>query len=257
MAKTTYLTPNKLTQQAKQDQTAHLLLILIPGIILTSILAFLQPMLALLSAVIVVKLILSTQSNAKIKAGAHDEDLALDLLKQLPDTYSLLNQVDLPDPNSKYGVREADMIVCGPNAIFVIEVKNQKGSIQRDDTSSVWKVTKTGRRGTAYQTTLRNPVKQVKHQVWLLSTFLKKKRIAAWIQPIVLFTHHHSSFVSTRDGEVAVLGPSELVRYISDYHPPIQAQGVAKEKPISRSHAMLHAARAVTAIGQLKTGSLP
>ena len=107
----------------------------------------------------------------------------------------------------------------GQNAIFVIEVKHNNGEILCDESNHQWSITKTGRGGSQYAKEMRNPVKQVKNQVWLLGEYLKTQRAKPWIQPIVLFSHPAVSLCRSNDHSVPVLTASELLGYIEAFHP--------------------------------------
>ncbi len=82
-----------------------------------------------------------------------------------------------------------------------------------------WSVVKTGRGGTRYGKTMRNPVRQVKRQAWLLCDYLKKEKARAWVQPLVLFSHPQASLTGTENCSKPIVSRNELVAWIKAFRP--------------------------------------
>jgi len=152
-----------------------------------------------------------------LRAGAVGEDETISVLSQLPDSYTIYNQVDLPNEKSRTGFNEADIIVSGPNVIFVIEVKHNNGAITGDVDAKEWHVRKVGRGGTPYSKTMRNPIAQVKKLVWLLSSDLKQRKQRAWVQGIVVFSNDDATLSVTSNNKIPVLELSKLNQYIATF----------------------------------------
>lgn len=231
MADTRYVTANRLTEESKAIQAKGRNLVLILGMPVAVAGFFIHPLVGLVALAGVAVLYGSTGGSAVIEAGARGEDAALAWLSKLPDTFTIFNQVDVPSEQSRTGVVEADMVVAGPEALFVIEVKHNNGAIDCDESRPQWAVTKTGRGGGRYGKEMRNPVRQAKKQVWLLSEYLKSRKAKRWIQPIVLFTHPDVSLRRPSDLSVPVLTGPELVEYIRNFRPerprPVKENTVA------------------------------
>ena len=85
----------------------------------------------------------------------------------------IFNQVDIPCNTSRSGTVEADLIVCGPTGVFVVEVKHNSGEVGGIEGASKWPVTHTAHSGKTFNREMRNPVKQVKRQVYCLKQYLK------------------------------------------------------------------------------------
>ena len=123
-------------------------------------------------------------------AGAEGEERTLRQLKTLPSAYTLFNQLDIPSAPSRTGAMEADLVVVGPNGVFVIEVKHNNGTIFGDNASPQWPVAKVGPRGGAYQSAMRNPIRQLGGQIAALKGYLKSQSIeGVWIEGIVYFSN--------------------------------------------------------------------
>ncbi|WP_018137806.1 MULTISPECIES: nuclease-related domain-containing protein [unclassified Thioalkalivibrio] len=219
MADTRYVTANRLTEESKAIQRRGRNLVLLLGLPVALGGFFVHPLVGLITLAGVVALVGLVGGSAVIEAGARGEDAALEYLAELPGSFTVFNQVDLPDERSRTGVAEADLVVVGPEALFVIEVKHNSGAIDCDEQTSQWTVSKTGRRGSRYTKQMRNPVRQVKKQVWLLSEYLKGRKAKRWIQPIVLFTHPEVSLGRAGELSVPVLTGPELVEYIRSFRP--------------------------------------
>lgn len=230
MANLSYVTSNRLSEESnliKSRKRKNVIFVGVPSVVAAFIYSSPLGWVVLSIAVLI---FISQKGDDVIVSGAHGENIALDLLKQLPDSFTIFNQVDIPSEKSRTGVVEADLIVVGPNAIFVIEVKHNNGEIVCDESNNQWSVTKTGRGGSQYGKEMRNPVKQVKNQVWLLREYLKSMRAKPWIQPVVLFSHPEVSLCRADAHSVPVLTASELVDYIESFQPmsprPVQPASI-------------------------------
>ena len=149
------------------------------------------------------------QGSAVMLAGAAGEDRALAALSALSAEYTLFNQIRLPDERSRTGFREADFVVVGNNGVFIIENKDYRGEIQGDATAANWELHKIGIGGTPYTKACRNPVRQVRVYVTLLSRLFAMRGIKVRITPLVSLSQNNflAGISSTR---VRVMGVDEL-----------------------------------------------
>ena len=115
----------------------------------------------------------------------------------------------MPDERSRTGFREADFIVVGNNGVFIIENKDYRGEIQGDATAANWELHKIGIGGTPYTKACRNPVRQVRVYVTLLSKLFAMRAIKVRITPLVSLSQNNSlaGIISPR---VQVMGVDEL-----------------------------------------------
>jgi hypothetical protein len=219
MAITNYVLENKLHKQARATTTTSKVI----GVILSmlAVAAYVRLEGNIWPSVVLVVLAIyffnRSGSNHIISSGAVGEDYAMAILSHLPDNFTLLNQLDIPNDKSKTGVNEADVVVCGPNAIFVIEVKNNNGTISCDEDSQRWHVAKVGRAGGEYEKDMRNPIKQTKNLVWLVNEYLKRANSKVWVQGIVLFTNPEASLEIYGKTTLPILIPSELLDFITSF----------------------------------------
>ena len=101
---------------------------------------------------------------------------------------------NIEDPIERAGRRgeEVDIIVINKNGVFIIEVKNYVGELVGDIYDSEWKKYKTTPGGDVYVKTVRNPIKQVKRQIYIVSSILKVRRIKVWVKGYVMLMENNS-----------------------------------------------------------------
>lgn len=68
---------------------------------------------------------------------------------------------------------ELDCVVVNKNGVFVIEVKNYVGVLFGKENEYEWKKYKKTAAGNVYEKTVKNPIKQVKRQVYILAKYLE------------------------------------------------------------------------------------
>ena len=77
---------------------------------------------------------------------------------------------------------EMDCVVVNKYGVFIIEVKNYSGCIVGGEEDYEWLKYKTSRGGNTYEKTVKNPIKQVKRQVWILARYLDYYGMGAWVE---------------------------------------------------------------------------
>lgn len=216
MADMSYVTSNKLTDESNQLQRNKRLKILAIGAAMTLALLFIHVTIAMIVMFGTFIAWVMQQGDDILKAGAAGEDKAIRVLSQLPDGFTVFNQVNIPNACSKVGFNEADIIVSGPNTVFVIEVKHNNGHIHANIDDDEWHVEKTSRKGSIYSKTMRNPIAQVKRLVWLLSEEMTRTKSRGWIQGIVCFTNEDANIVLDKASKIPVVSIADLVTYIKE-----------------------------------------
>lgn len=91
---------------------------------------------------------------------------------------------------------ELDNVIINSNGVFIIEVKNLRGVLSGDEESFDWIQTKSSSAGEFYQKTVKNPIGQVKRQIYILSKFLQEKDVHVWIEGYVFFVERNSPIKS-------------------------------------------------------------
>ncbi|MBQ7582962.1 MAG: NERD domain-containing protein [Lachnospiraceae bacterium] len=105
---------------------------------------------------------------------------------------------------------ELDNVIINTKGIFIIEVKNYSGQLIGDEEDAEWIKNKVTEAGYLYQKTVRNPIRQVKRQEYLMSKLLKDNGIHVWIKGYVFLLERNSPVKSAyildtqKDIDVAV-----------------------------------------------------
>lgn len=217
MADLRYLQKNRIRQEMASEKFAMRKMILGSGGALALALTVAFPAgLFLWLGLLVLALFFTFGRDPIRESGAFGEDFTLSVLKTLPDHYVVFNQVELPDPCSRTGYRELDFVVLGPSGIFVIESKNHNGRIEGEESDAKWTIHKTGRRGGRYRGTIRNPVRQTKHQVQVMRQYLKKRKVTEGITGVVALSGN-GDLSGINSPSVPVLRALDLPRFILEY----------------------------------------
>lgn len=84
---------------------------------------------------------------------------------------------------------ELDNIIVNKYGVFIIEVKNYSGYLIGEEDDYEWKKYKKTSAGNVYVENVKNPIKQVKRQIYILSNKFKFYGIDVWIRGYVMLMH--------------------------------------------------------------------
>lgn len=87
---------------------------------------------------------------------------------------------------------ELDFIIVNKYGVFIFEVKNYSGRIYGKEDDDEWIKCTVSKTGNTYEKNIRNPIKQVKREVYILANILRSKGIRAWVKGFVYFTQMNS-----------------------------------------------------------------
>ncbi len=82
---------------------------------------------------------------------------------------------------------ELDNVVVNSSGVFIIEVKNHSGTLEGGIDDFEWTKYHTSAAGLTYTKTVKNPIKQVKRQIFILAGYLREADINVYIRAYVLF----------------------------------------------------------------------
>ena len=168
---------------------------------------FLISYLSVIILAIGVKLLLDAYSKKENwNKGIRGEQIVSNYLNQLPEDYSVFNDVKFP---GSYG--NLDHIVLGPNGIFVIETKNYKGFFIIEDKEWYYK-------GKYTQKARSQPGKQVITNSMSLRKFLMDNNInmdGVWIDSIVTLINKNFK-IKQKPKNYNVLFPSTIPNFIQN-----------------------------------------
>ncbi len=163
------------------------------------------------------------------KAGKAGERVCLELLKSIARKEDLIfSNVEL----SYEGKRtELDCLVVNPHGIFIIEAKNYSGYLVGREEDYEWDKYHTSGGGNTYAKKVKNPIKQVGRQTYILSHVLQENGIHGWIEGYAFLAQGKSPVQSN----VILLNASQMNRAI---HP--EKERTLSEKQIRRIADLFH-----------------
>ena len=91
---------------------------------------------------------------------------------------------------------ELDNVIVNKYGVFVIEVKNYAGAIYGNEDDFEWQKYKTTDAGNTYVKTVKNPIKQVKRQCYLLARYLENYGTKVWVDGYAILIQGNSPVVS-------------------------------------------------------------
>lgn len=125
-----------------------------------------------------------------VRAGKRGEKEAAEIIKQVLQKEDIL----LTNVCVKYKEKatELDNVIINRRGVFIIEVKNYSGTLTGKEDDYEWTKYKVSRGGNTYEKQVRNPIKQVRRQVYILARFLKDSGICVWVDGYVLLLNNNS-----------------------------------------------------------------
>lgn len=124
------------------------------------------------------------------KAGRRGERIATQVIQEvLNDRDVLLTNIHLSYDGSE---TELDNVVINNRGVFIIEVKNYNGVLAGGVDDYKWLKSKHTDGGNFYQTEVKNPIKQVKRQIYILSSVLRENGIRVWVEGYAILLERNS-----------------------------------------------------------------
>lgn len=161
-------------------------------------------MLFLLVIVLLIFLLPRTEEDGKERAGKEGEILAGKMIQQyLNEQDILFNNVEIVVHGREI---ELDYVVINKNGVFIFEVKNYSGELEGNEDDEYWNKYKISSGNNEYVKEVRNPIKQLKREIYLLKEYLKYYGIDLWINGYVLFVNMNSPI----DSDYTINNESEL-----------------------------------------------
>lgn len=131
-----------------------------------------------------------TYESPRVRAGKQGEKAAIEIIKQVLQEDDIL----LTNVCVKYREKttELDNVILNRRGVFIIEVKNYSGELVGKEDDYEWTKYKVSKGGNIYEKQVRNPIKQVRRQVYILARFLKCCGINVWVDGYVLLLNNNS-----------------------------------------------------------------
>ena len=149
-----------------------------------------------------------TFESASERAGRHGEEIAAEIISRvLGEGDHLLTNIEIAYDGRR---AEMDCIVINRFGVFVFEVKNYSGQLIGDEDDYEWQKIKITDAGNMYAKQVKNPIRQLKRQVYLLAHYLQGHRIRAWVEGRVILLRQNSPV----DSGLVISGLSDIDRAI-------------------------------------------
>lgn len=87
---------------------------------------------------------------------------------------------------------ELDNVIVNKYGVFIIEVKNYSGEIIGCEDDFEWQKYKTTDAGITYEKTVKNPIRQVKRQIYILARYLECNGARVWVKGYAILLQGNS-----------------------------------------------------------------
>ncbi|HKM34852.1 MAG TPA: nuclease-related domain-containing protein [Lachnospiraceae bacterium] len=149
-----------------------------------------------------------TFESQKRRAGRRGEEIAANIIKGVlrPDDNIFTNVKFVFDGRPA----ELDAVVVNKFGVFIFEVKNYSGTLVGGEDDFEWQKYKMTDAGNIYTKTVKNPIKQVKRQVYLLANYLDYYGKKVWVDGYAILVQGNCSVHSN----LVISSVTELDRVI-------------------------------------------
>ena len=123
-------------------------------------------------------------------AGRRGEEIASNVIRKvLRDGDCLFTNVEISFEDKR---TELDNVVVNKYGVFIIEVKNYNGRLVGSEDDYEWQRYHTTDAGNTYVKTVKNPIKQVKRQIYILARFLDYYGEKVWVSGYAILLQGNS-----------------------------------------------------------------
>ena len=129
------------------------------------------------------------KSERRIAGDLGEKKAALIIERIIDEDDKLLRNVTIRYEDKE---TELDNVIVSKRGVFIIEVKNYKGELEGDEDSYEWDKYNYSKNGNIYLKKVKNPIKQIKRQIYILKSFLKYYGIDIWVDGYVYLLNFNS-----------------------------------------------------------------
>ncbi len=124
------------------------------------------------------------------EAGRYGELRATEIIKKcLDDDDRLFTNITVFYDGKE---TELDNVIVNKYGVFIIEVKNYNGSLVGREEDFEWTKYHTTEAGNTYTKIVKNPIKQVKRQVYILARHFEENGAKVWVKGYTLLLNNNS-----------------------------------------------------------------
>lgn len=127
-------------------------------------------------------------------AGRYGEETASNIIQRILREDDLLFRNVLVSYDGKEA--ELDNVIVNKNGVFIIEVKNYSGRLEGTEDDFEWVKYHTSYGGNTYIKTVKNPIKQVKRQIYILAHYLSYYGVDVWVDGYAFLLESNSPVLS-------------------------------------------------------------
>ena len=124
------------------------------------------------------------------RAGRNGEKYATHVIKQCLDSDDLLLTNVCVQFEGKR--TELDNLIINRSGVYIIEVKTYRGRLFGGADDYEWEKYKVTNAGNVYEKTVKNPIKQVHRQIYVLANYLKSRGIRVWVNGYAFLVYNNS-----------------------------------------------------------------
>ena len=156
--------------------------------------------LAVLAVIILITVLISREDLSGVfqpeecRAGHQGEIAATEIIRSaLHEGDRLFTNVSI-----EYDGRpaELDNVIVNKYGVFIIDVKNYRGRIVGGEDDYEWRKYKTTSAGNTYEKIVKNPIRQVKRQTYILAHYLEENGARVWIRGYAMLLYGNSPIES-------------------------------------------------------------
>ena len=110
----------------------------------------------------------------------------------LDERFNLINNLRIPNPKSRTGHTEIDLVCVGPYSVFIIEVKNVSGLIDVSGEAYEWPIRYPYSK---QEHTMRNACRQARIQQRVLKQWMTQNGLDGYVIPCVVFPNSDAQLI--------------------------------------------------------------
>lgn len=138
------------------------------------------------------------------RAGRQGEEILANAINStLREGDYMLNNVRIEFDGQR---AECDIVIVNTRGIFIFEAKNYSGNLYGNAEDYEWVKEKTTDAGNTYSKVVRNPIKQVKRQVYIMAKFVEYYGVKVWVDGFVVLLQNNSPI----DNEIILTSVEDL-----------------------------------------------
>ena len=124
------------------------------------------------------------------RAGVRGEEAAVRAIRPIlrEDDHLFTNVNIVYDGNRT----ELDTVIVNKYGVYIIEIKNYVGLLVGGENDYEWQKYKTTAAGNTYEKKVKNPIRQVKRQIFILAHYLEYYGLRVWVKGYAILLQDNS-----------------------------------------------------------------